>query len=55
MKDRTLNEMLLSLLGNINLVERWWNSPNRAFNLQRPIDVDRDQVRKYLESYVYGK
>lgn len=46
-----LDEMLLGLLGSPQLVKRWWQSPNLAFDLQTPDQVwsnDPDQVRQYI-------
>lgn len=46
-----LNRVLLSLLGSNDLVNRWWASPNKAFNNQKPRDVYIDSpetVSKYI-------
>lgn len=53
MKSRYLNSLLLSLLGDINLVERWWTTPNRGFNMQCPCDVAESEVHRYIESYCF--
>lgn len=46
-----LDGLLFAALGDTVLVERWWNNPNRAFDLARPIDVfeqDPERVRDYI-------
>ena len=48
-----LNAMLLSLLGNPELIAKWWSTPNRAFEGQCPQDVDEKQVKNYLESFCF--
>lgn len=48
-----LNAMLISLLGNPELVARWWNTPNRAFEGQCPQDVPEEQVKQYLEGHCF--
>jgi len=58
--DRETHLQLLSLLGNQELVEKWWHSPNRAFEMQTPDSVwnKNDQgpstVRKYISQFLYG-
>ena len=53
MNNRYLNSLLLSLLGDINLVERWWTTPNKGFNMQCPCDVPESEVQRYLESFCF--
>ena len=46
-----LNSILFSLLGSDELVERWWESPNKAFDMMTPdemLDLNPDYVVKYL-------
>lgn len=48
--------LLLALLGNKNLCEQWWNSPNKAFDLQTPKqvwDTEPEKVYGYLMHYGY--
>lgn len=48
--------LLWALLGNKNLCEQWWNSPNKAFDMQTPKemwDKDPEQVYGYLMHYGY--
>lgn len=45
------NAYLLAMLGESN-VEKWWQSPNKAFDLQKPIDVfekNPESVFKYVQ------
>lgn len=49
------NAMLLSLLGNPQLVSTWWTTPNRAFDMQCPADVPEKQVIAYLEGHCFGQ
>ena len=49
-----LHLMLMSLLGDPQLVSAWWASPNAAFDMQCPQDVDEQLVKAYLEGHCYG-
>lgn len=43
--------MLMSLLGSDQLVQRWWASPNRAFDYQthkQVFDTDPNRVVQYI-------
>lgn len=47
------NQILKALLGDDELVSRWWISPNRAFDEQTPEDLwntskGRNKVYSYL-------
>lgn len=42
------NIMLGAMLGSAELVNKWWESPNKAFNKLCPKDVDIEDVYKYL-------
>jgi hypothetical protein len=50
--DKTrLDGLLFAIVGDDTLVERWWNGPNKAFDMQKPIDmfeVDSERVRDYI-------
>jgi hypothetical protein len=50
-----INSWLHSMLGSDDLVARWWNSPNRAFNGRTPQELyDRDLIGKQtVTSYVF--
>ena len=43
------NNMLEAMLGATN-VRTWWESPNKAFDAKRPVDVPMSEVY----AYVYG-
>lgn len=55
-----LNRVLLALLGNSDLVDRWWDSPNRAFEGETPnqiywsSDEGRQRVANYIADHVQG-
>ena len=51
--DEKANEILRSLLGSDELVARWWNTPNKAFDGEIPDDLwhtnsGRNRVYSYL-------
>jgi hypothetical protein len=58
MEDKTkrkLNVCLFAMLGNDDLVNRWWESPNRAFDGKTPsevFEVDRQEVINYVLSHL---
>jgi hypothetical protein len=43
-----LNQILQVMLGSEELVERWWESPNRAFDGLTPLQADPELVRDYV-------
>lgn len=43
-----LNQLLMTMLGSEELVNEWWQSPNKAFDNKRPCDVELSQVKDYL-------
>lgn len=47
------NRMLEALVGRA-WVEKWWNSPNVAFDGKTPTDTDLHVVHSYLLSHSYG-
>lgn len=52
-----LNGMLLGLLGNRDLVLKWWDTPNKAFDMSTPqqvYDVDHERVKLYISKFCYG-
>jgi hypothetical protein len=53
MKNLTdyFNILLLAMLGDRELVKRWWDTPNLAFDNKCPKDVDENKVKSYLEGY----
>jgi hypothetical protein len=44
----------MGLLGSDALVEKWWNSPNKQFDNKCPVDVDHEEVVKYLMWHTFG-
>lgn len=50
----TANSMLMAMLGSDALVEKWWNSPNKAFDNKCPVDVDQKDVVEYLMFHTFG-
>ena len=48
-----INAMLLTLLGDHDLIAKWWNSPNGAFDGQCPQDVDENTIKSYLENFLF--
>lgn len=46
---------LKAMLGSDQLVERWWDTPNRAFNMlsaSEAFEQDKTQVVRYVLSYL---
>ena len=48
-----LNMLLIGLIGNRDLCQQWWTTPNRAFDGQCPKDVDETIVKNYLEGFCF--
>jgi hypothetical protein len=55
MKNTTdyINAMLFTLLGDHNMIAKWWTSPNWAFGGQCPQDVDENLITSYLENFLF--
>jgi len=52
------DRILYALLGSNELVQKWWSSPNRAFDDISPIEMwnrDKDRVKKYLLAQLNGE
>ena len=52
---RKLNVCLFAMLGSDDLVNRWWESPNLAFENKTPNEVyeeNEQQVIDYVLSYL---
>ena len=50
-----LNECLMAMLGSEQLVSRWWDSPNRSFDMKTPNEMweeDYDRVRSYVVGFL---
>lgn len=55
---RKLDLILFSLLGSQQLVDAWWNNPNKAFENKLPIEIwviNPDVVVKYIFSCLEGE
>ncbi len=55
MKKSTLNEILLQLLGSRELVERWWSSPNKAFDGEIPDDLLHSNRHQEVVNYILAQ
>ena len=53
---KDIDRMLLSLIGRVELVEQWWNSPNKSFDDQTPYSVylSGEDGRLKVYNYVAG-
>ena len=49
-----INRLLLPILGSDELVEKWWASPNLAFDSRTPREVLATHPEEVL-NYVYGQ
>jgi hypothetical protein len=47
----TLNIWLLALLGSNHLVDKWWATPNKAFELDTPANV-YSQYPEHVVNYI---
>ena len=51
------NRILHALLGSNELVQKWWSSPNKAFDDMTPNEMwdrDKDRVKNYLLAQLNG-
>jgi|LakMenEpi13Jul12_1017406.scaffolds.fasta_scaffold31631_1 hypothetical protein len=59
MKKQSLNEILLQVLGSREMVETWWATPNKAFDMEIPDDLihsnRKNEVIKYILAQVSGE
>lgn len=57
---KDINVMLHAMLGRRDLVDTWWDSPNKAFDMKTPNEVylssedGRRQVYQYVSAFVWG-
>ena len=53
---KEINNALYSMLGSLEYVQRWWLSPNLAFQLRCPQEVwdNGEEGANQIESYVMG-
>jgi uncharacterized protein (DUF2384 family) len=54
---KSLDRLVIGLVGGTHSKD-WWNSPNKAFEDRKPIDLMNEdewtRVRNYLLSHAYG-
>jgi hypothetical protein len=46
------DKLLMALLGKESLVERWWVSKNKAFDMKTPLEMyaeDAERVDRYIK------
>lgn len=50
----TLNRLLFAMLGRAELVDQWWQSPNKAFESKTPDEVyfSGEDGRKKVADYI---
>jgi hypothetical protein len=48
-KKRRLNIALFAMLGSDNLVKRWWESPNRAFEDKTPNQMCEEDEQRVID------
>jgi hypothetical protein len=47
------DKMLMALLGKESLVEKWWVSKNKAFDMKTPLEMyaeDSNRVDQYIKN-----
>jgi hypothetical protein len=52
-----LDSILFAMLGNNELVEKWWDSPNKAFDMITPkemLDLNHECVVNYILNHAFG-
>lgn len=57
MENSRLNRLLLALLGKEDLVDLWWESPNKAFDLKTPkemLAIHPERVIQYIVGQFNG-
>lgn len=50
--EYNLDNILLGLLGSRELVERWWATPNKAFDGDIPDDIFHSDRRNEVINYI---
>ena len=61
MTKNRLDLLLYLLLGSTDLVQKWWVSPNKAFDDRMPKDVyyqdpnGRKEISDYISAYSSGE
>ena len=54
MENNRLNRLLISLLGKEELVDKWWDSPNLAFESKTPKEMFALQPQRVI-NYILGQ
>ena len=51
----TLNRLFFAMLGRIELVDQWWQSPNKGFDGKTPDEVylSGEDGRKKVADYIH--
>lgn len=51
-----INQHLYAMLGRVELVDGWWHSPNKAFDMKTPNEIYQENKdgRKRVYDYVLG-
>lgn len=51
----TLNRLLFAMLGRAELVDQWWQSPNKAFEGKTPDEVylSGEEGRNKVANYIH--
>ena len=52
--NHIMNGMLFAMLGSDELVQLWWETPNKAFDMKCPKDVEEQKVHQYLGAHCFG-
>jgi hypothetical protein len=48
------DRLLMALLGKEALVERWWVSKNKAFDMKTPLEMYAEDVNR-VDQYIKGQ
>jgi hypothetical protein len=48
------NALLKAMIGKPELVEQWWSTKNKGFDMACPKDVELTTVLDYLRLHAYG-
>jgi hypothetical protein len=53
MKEK-YNRLLMPLLGKESLIERWWVSKNKAFDMKTPLEMFAEDASR-VDNYIKGQ
>jgi hypothetical protein len=48
------NALLTAMIGKPELVDQWWSTKNKGFDMACPNDVELTKVLDYLRLHAYG-